>query len=374
MRGHDRINRCLPDELLIEIFRRLHDSKPSRDACSLVCKRWLNLECLSRSTLHIGASGCPDHFLGRITRRFVNVKTVHIDERLSLPIQFKRRCGSESTSSYTKKRRYVKEKSGSEDSDFETSCISDAMLSVLGEGFSKLEKLSLIWCNNVTSTGLASLAQKCSLLKSLDLQGCYVGDPGLAAVGQCCKWLEDLNLRFCEGLTDAGVIELALGCGKSLNTLGVAACAKITDISLEAVGLHCKSLETLSLDSEYVSDKGMLAVAKGCPLLKVLKIQCVNVTDEALAVVGTCCLSLEFLALYSLQKFTDKGLRAIGSGCKKLKNLTLSDCYFLSDKGLEAIATGCKELTHLEVNGCHNIGTLGLESIGKYCQYVSLPA
>nr|POE98044.1 f-box/lrr-repeat protein 4 [Quercus suber] len=88
MRGHDRINRCLPDELLIEIFRRLHDSKPSRDACSLVCKRWLNLECLSRSTLHIGASGCPDHFLGRITRRFVNVKTVHIDERLSLPIQF----------------------------------------------------------------------------------------------------------------------------------------------------------------------------------------------------------------------------------------------------------------------------------------------
>ena len=64
----------------------------------------------------------------------------------------------------------MKEKSGSEDGDFEMSCISDAMLSVLGEGFSKLEKLSLIWCNNVTSSGLASLAQKCCLLKSLDLQ------------------------------------------------------------------------------------------------------------------------------------------------------------------------------------------------------------
>ena len=130
-----------------------------------------------------------------------------------------------------------------------------------------------------------------------------------------------MNLRFCEGLTDAGVVELALGCGKSLNTLGVAACAKITDISLEAVGLHCKSLETLSLDSEYVSDKGMLAVAKGCPLLKVLKIQCVNVTDEALAVVGTCCLSLEFLALYSLQKFTDKSVTV---------HLPIVICFFLS--------------------------------------------
>jgi F-box/leucine-rich repeat protein 2/20 len=141
---------------------------------------------------------------------------------------------------------------------------------------------------------------------TLFFQGCYVGDPGIAAVGQCCKQLEDLNLRFCEGLSDTGVVELALGCGKSLKSLGVAACAKITDISLEAVGLHCTSLETLSLDSEYISNKGLLAVAKGCPLLKVLKLQCINVTDEALAAVGTCCLSLEMLAVCSLQKFTDK--------------------------------------------------------------------
>lgn len=141
---------------------------------------------------------------------------------------------------------------------------------------------------------------------TLYFQGCYVGDPGLAAVGECCRQLEDLNLRFCEGLSDKGVVELALGCGKSLKALGVAACAKITDISLEAVGLHCKSLETLSLDSEYISNKGLLAVAKGCPLLKVLKLQCVNVTDEALAAVGTCCSLLELLALYSLQRFTDR--------------------------------------------------------------------
>lgn len=148
----------------------------------------------------------------------------------------------------------------------------------------------------------------CSKLYSFILffQGCYVGDPGIAAVGQCCKQLEDLNLRFCEGLSDTGVVQLALGCGKSLKSLGVAACAKITDISLEAVGLHCTSLETLSLDSEFISNKGLLAVAKGCPLLKVLKLQCINVTDEALAGVGTCCLSLEMLAVCSLQKFTDR--------------------------------------------------------------------
>lgn len=137
-------------------------------------------------------------------------------------------------------------------------------------------------------------------------KGCYVGDQGLAAVGKCCKQLEVLNLRFCEGLTDTGLVDLALGCGISLKSLGVAACVKITDETLEAVGSHCKYLENLSLDSEFIHNKGVLAVAKGCPLLKVLKLQCINVTDEALIAVGTSSSSLELLALYSFQQFTDK--------------------------------------------------------------------
>lgn len=115
-----------------------------------------------------------------------------------------------------------------------------------------------------------------------------------------------MNLRFCEGLTDKGLVELAIGCGKSLKVLGIAACAKITNVSLEAVGSNCRSLETLSLDSEFIHNKGVLAVAKGCSLLKVLKLQCINVTDEALEAVGTCCLSLELLALFSFQRFTDR--------------------------------------------------------------------
>ena len=115
-----------------------------------------------------------------------------------------------------------------------------------------------------------------------------------------------MNLRFCEGLTDTGLVELALGVGKSLKSLGVAACTKITDISMEAVGSHCRSLENLSLESETIHNKGLLAVSQGCPALKVLKLHCFDVTDDALKAVGTNCLLLELLALYSFQRFTDK--------------------------------------------------------------------
>lgn len=137
------------------------------------------------------------------------------------------------------------------------------------------------------------------------IQGCYVGDQGLAAVGRCCKRLEELNLRFCEGLTDEGLVELTIGCGKSIKSLGVAACARITDVALGAVGSHCKSLEKLSLDSELNHDEGVLAVAHGCPLLRVLRLQCSNVTDKSLMAVGQYCSALELLTLQSFQKVTD---------------------------------------------------------------------
>ncbi|KAI8005993.1 F-box/LRR-repeat protein 4 [Camellia lanceoleosa] len=202
-------------------------------------------------------------------------------------------------------------------------CLSDAGLTALGEGFTKLDKLSLLWCSNVTSASLKSIAEKCCSLRSLDLQDYYVGDQGAAVVGKCYTQLEDLNLRFYRGLTDTGLIVLAIGCGKTLKSVGVAACAKLTNISLEAIGSHCRSLEKLSLDSEFINNKGILVVAKGCRLLKVLKLQCINVTDEALQAIGIFCLSLELLALYNFQRFTGKSLCAIGEGCKKLKKILL---------------------------------------------------
>ncbi|XP_076957773.1 uncharacterized protein LOC143633334 [Bidens hawaiensis] len=365
MRGHnnnnDRINSMLPDELLMEIFRHV-ESKSSRDACALVCRRWRTLERLSRDTIRIGGSGSPDSLVNLIATRFLNVTNLFIDERVSGAHPFDQgRRGSVRHQPTWLRLHLMADR-------YEPYCLLDAGLAAVADGFTKLQKLTLIWCSNATNAGLTFVAQKCTSLKCLDLQGCYVGDQGLRAIGKYCKQLEVLNLRFCEGLTDIGLVDLAIGCEKSLKSLGVAACAKITDVSLEAVGSHCRVLETLSLDSEYVNNKRVIiAVANGCPLLKNLNLQCIMVTDEALTAVGRLCVLLESLALLSFQRFSDKSLCAIGKGCKKLKSLMLSDCYFLSDKGLEAVAAGCPELSLLEINGCHNISTYGLETIGRFC-------
>ncbi|KAI4378896.1 hypothetical protein MLD38_016315 [Melastoma candidum] len=365
MRGHDRINAVLPDELIFEIFARL-DSKASLDAFSLVCKRWHRIDRLSRTTLRVGSSDSPELLLGELSRRFVSVKNIHVDELLSvaLPVRIGRRQRRNRSPllfvNFDKAyRRYISD-------IMESFCLTDAGLAAIGESFGQLEKLSLIWCSSISSNGLRSLAGNCASLKSLDLQGCYVGDEGLAAVGECCKHLEELNLRCCEGLSDVGLIQLATGCGRSLKSLGIAACPKITDVSLVTLGSQCASLEMFSMDSEVMHDEGLLAVVRGCHQLKTLKLQCTNITDEGLKAIG-CCSSLELLALHNFQRITNLGLLAVDKGCKHLKSLSLSDCAHVTDKGLEAIATGCRDLMHLEINGCHSIGTLGLESVGRSC-------
>ncbi|KAL2530502.1 F-box/LRR-repeat protein 4 [Forsythia ovata] len=146
------------------------------------------------------------------------------------------------------------------------------------------------------------------ITESLDLQGCYVGDNGLAAVGKYFTRFEDLNMRFCEGLTDVGLDRLALGCGRTLKSLEVAASAKITDVSLEAVGSYCRSLETVSLESEFICNKGLLVVAQGCPLLISLELLCSKMTDEALQAITTFYPVLQFLSFCGSNYFTYKSV------------------------------------------------------------------
>ncbi|KAL2530704.1 F-box/LRR-repeat protein 4 [Forsythia ovata] len=358
MRGQDLINTKLDDELIVEIFRHL-DPMSSRHACSLVCKQWLGLERPSRDAIRIGGSGITDALVRLLARRFMNAQNVG-GRRINRPP--------------------LAGQSVSEQNGMGASTLSDSGLADVGDGFKRLEKLSLIWCSNITDVGLSSIAEKSKALKSLDIQACPVGDKGLAAVGKYCTQLEDLNLWICKGLTDTGLILLAIGCGRTLKSLGLAACAKITNASLAAVGLYCKSLEKLLVDSEFIHNKGLLAVAKGCPQLKSLRLQCRNLTDGALQAVGKFCQFLELLALYSFQNFTDKSLCAIGKGlendalceigigCKDLQSLNLADCSGIGDESICGIARGCKNLKKLHISRCPEVGTKGIITVGQVCR------
>ena len=84
-------------------------------------------------------------------------------------VQGKRRDRGETLLTYLQVH-YAAEENWYREEYCESFCLTDSGLTAVADVFSKLEKLSLIWCSNVTSLGIMSLAQKCSFLKSLDLQ------------------------------------------------------------------------------------------------------------------------------------------------------------------------------------------------------------
>ena len=57
--------------------------------------------------------------------------------------------------------------------------------------------------------------------------------------------------------------------------------AQVTDASLEAIGKHCRGLESLALQGcDMITDKGFAAMLRGCPNITVLNLRGVSDLTE----------------------------------------------------------------------------------------------
>ncbi|CAL5395597.1 unnamed protein product [Camellia sinensis] len=381
MRGRDRINPVLPDELILEVFHKL-DSKPSHDACSLVCKRWLGLARLNRTTIRVGSSDNADALVQMLARRFVNVRNVFIDERLSisLPVQFQKHGGEQSAlSSLT--LHYANEKSGSED-EMGSYCLSDAGLTALGEGFTKLgslEKLSLDseFINNkgilavaLQARSLCAIGEGCKKLKNLALSDCYfLSDKGLEAVAAGCSELTHLEVNGCHNIGTSGLEFVGRSCTyRRLSELTLLYCQKIGNYALSEVGRGCKHLQALQLvDCSSIGDDAICSIASGCRNLKKLHIRrCYEVGNTGIIAVGKNCKFLTDLSIRFCDRVGNEALIAIGQGCP-LQHLNVSGCHQMGDKGIIAIARGCPQLTCLDVSVLQNLGDMAMTELGEGC-------
>lgn len=118
-----------------------------------------------------------------------------------------------------------------------------------------------------------------SFCYDLFLKDICVADESLAAIAKYCTRLEDLNLKRCKSLTDTGFVQLVLGRGRTLKSLGLVFGKSLIDVSLEAVGFHCISLQILLIESAFINNKGLLSIVKGCSHLKSLKLLCLNIAS-----------------------------------------------------------------------------------------------
>ncbi|XP_036131957.1 leucine-rich repeat-containing protein 29 [Molossus molossus] len=117
---------------------------------------------------------------------------------------------------------------------------------------------------------------------------------------------------------------------QALQELDLTACSKLTDTSLAKV-LQFPQLRQLSLSLlPALTDKGLVAVARGCP-------------------------SLERLALSHCSLLSDEGWAQAASSWPRLQHLNLSSCSQLTEQTLDTIGQACKQIQMLDVAMCPGI-------------------
>lgn len=129
-----------------------------------------------------------------------------------------------------------------------------------------------------SDTAITAVARHCSKLIKLDISGCVqITDIGITEVARNCLNLESLDIFYCNKITDNGVIEVARHCSKLLS-LDIVNCSKITDKSVIEVARHLTKLESLNLRYLHITNVSMFEIVQNCTVLKRLDIGHTNVS------------------------------------------------------------------------------------------------
>ena len=120
-----------------------------------------------------------------------------------------------------------------------------------------------------------------------------------------------------------------------------------------------------------VTDEGLRPLLESCKKVKTLFLSGSKLTSEFLAIVGGTCTQIRKLVvgvkgnlweknITKIQNVTDEGILAIVKGCPLLRNINLNHCDQITDMTLLHLAQNCKDLKCLELYGCTQISVEGV--------------
>lgn len=358
----------LSDEILLRIFNRLPQNP---FPLSLVCRRWLRLQGLLRHSIKLHDWSFLEQ--GHMTSRFP--KLTHVDlVPASIPSP-QNACIFLTQQSLTVAL----------DSDAEEQFIPyeqqlaptslDRGLKLLAQGCPGLQKLCIVDARrsirsteNIEDheTGLACVAEKCTMLQELELHQC--SDDSLKAISGC-KNLQILRLvgirdgfsfHQC-GISDIGLTILARSCSR-LVKLELSGCQGSYD-GIAAIGQCCVMLEELTL-SKHGLDQGWTAALSFCSNLKTLRLQSCGIIDPDPGPVEHlgCCPAIEKLQIQRCNVRDKQGFAALLVVCGSVRELEFQDCWALEDD-IFSLAINCRRVKYVSLEGCSLLTTGGLEAV-----------
>ncbi|KAJ0079812.1 hypothetical protein Patl1_22337 [Pistacia atlantica] len=394
------------EDLLVRVRGKIGDELDAK-TWRLVCKEFLRVDSLTRSTLRLTRI----EFLFQLLEKYPNVKTLDLsvcprvnDGTISLLLSRTRNplSWAQSLKSLNLRRATALRYKGLEMLAMACVCLESVDVSYCC-GFGDREAAALSCagglrevkmdkCLNVTDVGLAKIAVGCANLERLSLKWCLeISDLGIDLLCKKCQDLKFLDLSYLKVTSDS---LCSISTLPNLEDLAMVGCPLVDDIGLQFLGNGCPSLQVVDVSRcESVSSSGVISVIRGHSGLRQLKagycfsevsmtvlynmkdlknletiiIDGAKVSDSGLHFISTNCKSLVEIGLSKCVGVTNMGIIQLVSGCVNLKIINLTCCHSITDAAISAIAGSCRSLVCLKVESCHKITEKGLYQLGSFC-------
>ncbi|XP_055638175.1 F-box/LRR-repeat protein 15 [Toxorhynchites rutilus septentrionalis] len=223
---------------------------------------------------------------------------------------------------------------------FNLRCCSRLSKVFVDSGFRKLKEINLSGINNPgVQRSFHVLSRNCGNARLVNLAKCdWLNDSLLCEFIEFNTKIEKLNLSGCFNITAASIESVIIEC-KELQVLKLAHCSRLTSGALEAPTTHDSKIR--ELDLSYccaLSERCITILLVNCNYLSTLSVAYVPcVTDNLLYTIAKNLKSIKHLNIIGCQQTSDRGVGALSLYCNGLQSLMVRDCSNITERSLSLL-------------------------------------
>lgn len=261
--------------------------------------------------------------------------------------------------------------------------LSDQLFSRLAPCI-RLERLTLIKCDQLTDEGLMRVFKACPSLIALDLtEVTAVTDQSIEVLAANAPRLQGINVCHCKNITDAGVAALALNCPQ-LRRIKLHGLVHLTNTPVSILARSCPLLLEIDLNfCTHVSDLAVRELWRHTRLLRELRLSHVNALSDA-------AFPVPIHASTTSHVFPTTSANAtpptpynpsrlppytIAHQFDHLRTLDLTACHQLTDDALEGIVCNTPKIRQLVLAKCSLLtddALISISKLGRHLHYLHL--
>ncbi|AET39694.1 SCF ubiquitin ligase complex subunit GRR1 Ecym_4673 [Eremothecium cymbalariae DBVPG len=245
-------------------------------------------------------------------------------------------------------------------------------------GCPNLERLTLVFCKQVTTKSIAQVLKGCKFLQSVDITGIReVGNELFTVLSTDCKRIQGLYVPRAD-LVSCDAIEQFVENAPMLKRVKITFNKNITNSLLVKMARSCPLLVEVDLTSTpQINNESIVTLMTELPQLREFRLtQNMLLSDSFATQLSLNVTSLPALRLVDLsacESITDKTVAKLVQLAPKLRNVYLGKCSRITDNSLIALSKLGKNLQTVHFGHCFNITDDGVKVLIQNCpriQYV----